>query len=361
MVERFNALADHGLLDFEAWFNQRSEPDRSWEVDEKSWRFRYRYLPTTRFGNRVLRWPAPSFGRRPDMIVSLYAEPVFLFGWAIAKLRGITTGFWVEVTFDKWVRRRWYKELIKKWLFKRLDVVVTVGNDGKAFSMKYGAEPENIRFAPHVIDFDYFQSSSGISAAERFALRLKLGIRGVTFVYVGRLWWGKGVNNLLEAFEHVQRMFDEETSLLLVGDGEAEAGLKQECIERGIRNVVFAGFRQKPELPPIYAASDVFVFPTLGDPYGLVVDEAMACSLPVISTSSAGEIRDRITEGVNGYVVPPGDCMAMAERMLALANQPVLRQRMGENAAASVKGQTPDRWASDFERIVSACLAKPVG
>ena len=77
------------------------------------------------------------------------------------------------------------------------------------------------------------------------------------------------------------------------------------CAERGIRNVIFAGFFQKAELPRLYAAADVFVFPTLGDPYGLVVDEAMACSLPIISTSAAGEIRDRVESGVNGFVVPP--------------------------------------------------------
>ncbi len=82
--------------------------------------------------------------------------------------------------------------------------------------------------------------------------------------------------------------------------------LRQACAARGIRNVSFVGFIQKRELPRYYALADVFVFPTLGDPYGLVVDEAMACGLPVISTSAAGEIHDRVEDGVNGYIVPPG-------------------------------------------------------
>lgn len=58
---------------------------------------------------------------------------------------------------------------------------------------------------------------------------------------------------------------------------------------------------------------------TLGEPCGLVVDEAMAYSLPVINTSVAGEIRERVGEGVNGYIVPPEDNGVLADRMLYLA------------------------------------------
>lgn len=121
---------------------------------------------------------------------------------------------------------------------------------------------------------------------------------------------------------------------------------------QGQWNAKGAGFRQKPEVPRLYAASDVFVFPTLGDPYGLVVDEAMACSLPVVSTSAAGEIRDRIEDGVNGYIVPPEDSSALADRMLGLAGDRALRERMGEESARKVSGHTPEKWAEDFEAVV---------
>lgn len=357
MVERFNALAERGAFDFEAWFNDRIEPDRSWNVDETSWRFRYRYLPVSRIAGRMVRWPLPSFTRRrPDVLVSLYAEPVFLTGWLIAKLRGIKTGFWVEVTFDHWIKRNPIKETIKKWLFPRVDVIVTVGNDGKKFARKYGAKSERIQFAPHVIDVPHYQTKSEISAAERIQLQDELGLGGIVFMYVGRLWSGKGLRNLLDAFETAQQQSDTELSLLLVGDGPEESTLKQLCAERGIRNVVFAGFKQKPELPRYYALADVFVFPTLGDPYGLVVDEAMACSLPVISTSAAGEIRDRIEDGVNGYIVPPGDSTVLADRLLLLARDPELRRRMGRDSAEKIQGHTPEKWAEDFEHIVQPLL-----
>ena len=101
-----------------------------------------------------------------------------------------------------------------------------------------------------------------------------------------------------------------------------------------------------------------FIFPTLGDPYGLVVDEAMACSLPIISTSSAGEIHDRIEEGVNGYIVPPEDSTSLAERMIQMAKDLDLRKRMGQVSKDKIQGHTPEKWAGDFERIVADLLKK---
>lgn len=357
MVDRFNAVADRGAFEFEAWFNDRIEPDRSWDVDESSWRFKYRYVPALRIGKHALHWPWLLLARRPDVLVSLYAEPVFIAGWLLAKLHGAKTGFWVEVTFDRWVKRRAYKNWIKRWLFRRVDVIVTVGEDGRRFAEHAGASTDKICYAPHVIDVSHYANGVQLARPDREKLRTELGLRGTVFVYVGRLWWGKGLTGLLEAFETVQAHSSDEISLLLVGDGPDEAELMQRCVEHGLRNVVFAGFKQKPELPRYYVASDVFVFPTLGDPYGLVVDEAMACGLPVISTSAAGEIRDRVEEGVNGYIVHPDSSVTLAERMLALAQSPPLREHMGKLSYEKVKDHTPQKWAADFGRIVHQLLA----
>jgi len=121
--------------------------------------------------------------------------------------------------------------------------------------------------------------------------------------------------------------------------------------------VKLAGFRQRAELPRMYAAGDVFVFPTLGDPYGLVVDEAMAAGLPVISTTAAGEIGERVVDGVNGYLVPPNDPGALAAAMRRLAGDPALRHQMGVRSAEMIAPFTPDSWARAFEEAVEAILS----
>ncbi len=361
MVERFNALADRGTFEFEAWFNDRIEPGRSWEVDESNWRFRYRYIPTTQLAGSMFHWPFPVLSRKPDVLVSLYAEPVFLIGWLLARLRGSKTAFWCQVTMDRWVKRVAWKDTIKHLVFCKVDATLGSGEESRAFAMRYGTSPEKAMCLPHSIDVMHYADGSTRTRQERDPLRRELGLHGTTFIYVGRLWWGKGINYLLEAFEQVQCQSESEVSLLLVGDGPEEDKLRKQCIERSTKNVVFAGFKQKPDLPRYYAMADVFVFPTLGDPYGLVVDEAMACSLPVISTSAAGEIRDRIEDGVNGYIVPPENASALGERMLQLARDPNLHRQMGERSYEKIKNHTPERWAEDFERIVLSLLEKKEG
>ena len=356
MVERFNALADRNSFDFEAWFNDRIEPDRSWKVDENTWRFRYRYLPIIKISERRFHFPLTVIGRRPDVLISLYAEPSFLTGWAIARLRGTKTAFWCEVTWDKMVQRRTWKEWLKRVVLPSAFATIGAGEDGRAYAMRYGVPAHRALSLIHVIDVEHFASGRSKVWEERDLIRTQLGLKSTTFIYVGRLWWGKGINYLLEAFGEVQRRAAGEVSLLLVGDGPEEIRLRQICQECGIRNVVFAGFHQKPEMPRYYAIADVFVFPTLGDTYGLVVDEAMACSLPVISTSAVGEIHDRVEDGVNGYIVPPEDSTVLAERMLRLARDPKLRERMGKVSAGKIAGRTPVRWAEDFEKIVNAII-----
>ena len=360
MVERFNALAERGNLDFEAWFNERREPDRSWEVDESEWIFRYYYMPCLRIGKHRLCFPSIILRRkRPDVLVSLYAEPVFLMGWVIAYLRGTRTAFWVERTFNSWTSRQSWKEFIKRQIFSRVDGIITVSRDGRDYAMQYNISVDKILFAPHAIDVKHFQRERAVASTHRIQIRGELGLKGVTFIYVGRLWWGKGMKFLLEAFHDLQRRVGEEVSLLLVGDGENEESMKKKCRKKDIRNVVFAGFHQKPELPRFYAAADVFVFPTLGDPYGLVVDEAMACSLPVVSTSAAGEIHDRIKDGVNGYIVPAEDSVALCNRMECLARDLELRVRMGQVSAQKIAGHTPEQWAKDFEQAIDQILSRP--
>jgi glycosyltransferase involved in cell wall biosynthesis len=355
MIERFNAVAERGNLDLEVWFSTDTERDRSWQVAEASWRFPYRYLPAIL--GRSATIPLPALRARPDVLVSLYASPSFMLGSTVAHLRGIRTVYWVEVTFDAWITRRRWKERLKAELLPRADAIMTAGRDGAAFAMRYGVSPERIFTVPHVIDFDHYATGTARAWASRETVRARLGLHGVTFAYVGRLWSGKGLDQLLDAFAALARESGDNVSLLLVGDGIDEARLRKRCADEGLKDVVFAGFHEGDALPPLYAAADVFVFPTLGDPFGMVVLEAMACGLPVISTSAAGEIADRIEEGVNGFVVPPADVEALRARMELLAGDESLRNRMGQAATAKVAGQSPHLWAEAFEEGVDKLLA----
>lgn len=357
VVERFNALADRGNVDFEAWFNERREPDRSWDVIEEEWRFAARYIPERATLGRALHLPLPELrSTRPDLLVSLYASASFTTGIACARSLGSRTALRVLPTFDAWIRRSKAKEAAKHFLFRVVDGVKVPGPDGAAMARKYGVPADRIVPVTQSVNLDHYATARTIPEEVRRSERARLGLSGCTFVCVGRLWSGKGLDYLFDAFEGV-RGASLDATLLLVGDGVDEARYRERA--RALPGVVFAGFIQPHEIPRYYGLADVSVFPTLGDPHGLVVEEAMAAGLPVISTEAAGDIRRRLPDGRAGFIVPPAESRQLAARMMTLASEPVLRRAMGAEGARLVRGRGHEAWARDFESFVERMQSLP--
>jgi hypothetical protein len=89
IVERFNAVMRRGNLDFEAWFTDYREPDRSWEMNTHEWEFPYRFIPRITFRGHAFHLPLPVLSAiKPDLLVAFYSAPVMLAGLGLAKLRG---------------------------------------------------------------------------------------------------------------------------------------------------------------------------------------------------------------------------------------------------------------------------------
>lgn len=365
MVERFNALADRGTIDLEVWFSERTVPDRSWRIDETQWRFRHRYLPRIAFGGRGVALATRLLRRpKPDLLVLQYGALEYILGWTFALLRGWRTAFWVEVTLDSSVRRRPHREWLKRQMFSRVDGILTAGADGVAFARRYRAAEGRIHLVRHVVDAAFYSVSAKGARRGRNDLRRRLGVEGTLFLYVGRLWEPKGIFELVEAYARV-RAAGLSASLAIVGDGRDESRLRSAIERRGLTGITFAGFIQREDLPTWYATSDVLVFPTRGDTYGMVVDEAMAAGLPVISTTAAGEIRSRVIEGETGWLVCAQDPEALAKAMASAAEDPAEARRLGNGASELMKGQRPGRWAEEFEaatlRILRSTRPRPRG
>lgn len=363
-VERYNLLADRGTLDFSVWFSRRTDPDRSWHVDESTWRFNGSYVedPGRSLGS-LSRFVRRCDAVRPDLVVSLYGERAFVVGHLVLKALGYRTAFVVERTFDTWVRRRWWKEALKAVLFRSADAAQVHAppacvrgadvTDGFVYAFRYGFPRERAFGVTH--SFDLHRYGVAISPDTRELVRRRLGVAGCVFLYVGRFWAGKGLPVLVEAYRRT-RLRRQDISLVLVGEGADEAALRRAAA--GLEGLVFVPAVQPSDLPAYYGASDVFVFPTLGDPFGLVVEEAHAAGLPVITSDAAGDVQWRVTDGRTGFMVPAGDASALSGKMLALANDPELRRIMGTRGAERVKVWGHGAWADDFERFVDEALAQ---
>ncbi len=354
MVGRWNEVARRGNVEMFAWFNVVREADRSWTVDEDAWLFQGSYIePMSAFGRR-LYLPARELARdKPDLVIQEYASLSHMAGLFLTSAGAPRVAFRALPTFDAWVTRSLPKEVAKHQLFRAVDAVKTGGPDGVTMLGRYGLPADRSFAVTQSVDTALYAATREIPSAEREAMRSRLGVHGTVFVYVGRLWQAKGLDFLLHAYRTV-REATPDVSLLLIGDGVDETRYRE--MAANDPSIVFAGFVQAAELPSYYAASDVFVFPTLGDPHGLVVEEAMAAGLPILVTSAAGDIRRRVPEGEIGFVVPPADAVALADRMLRLAHDERLRQAMAVKARTLAAHRSHQVYADEFEGFVHATL-----
>jgi glycosyltransferase involved in cell wall biosynthesis len=348
VVERFNAAVQRPELDFHAVFSQVREPDRSWDVDESAWKFPASYLGRIKVPVRELR------RLRPDVFILEYDRWNLALGAVAGFAAAQRVAFRVLPNFDAWSQRTWWRELGKNVLFKAVDGAKVPGPDGAALAARYGLPAERIAVVTQSIDVAHYGRGRDMPVDERHRRRAALGLSGCVFVYVGRVWAGKGLDELFAAYRQVRAVRDD-VSLLIVGDGvDAERYAARESATPG---VTFAGFVQPADLPEMYALCDVLVFPTHGDPNGLVVEEALAAGLPVVVSDAAGDIRARVPESV-GRVFPVGDADALAGAMEALA-EPSLRDPMAALAPAWVAGKNDERYAEDLARFARDLMASP--
>jgi glycosyltransferase involved in cell wall biosynthesis len=143
-------------------------------------------------------------------------------------------------------------------------------------------------------------------------------------LFVGRLAFQKGVSTLLQACQHIQH------TLAIVGDGPERPHLEKLAATLGLQDRVhFAGMVPYEQLPPFYARAGVVVVPSLYEPYGRVIAEAMAFGRAVVATDTDGA-RDLIQDGETGFIVPIQDVEALAGKISYLLSNPEVARRIGE-------------------------------
>jgi len=132
--------------------------------------------------------------------------------------------------------------------------------------------------------------------------------------------------------------------LLFVGDGALRSELENYIKEHNLKNVHFTGFKNQTELPKYYAMADIFVLPSgVGETWGLVVNEAMCFSLPVIISDIVGCGKDLVKNEKNGYIFPVGDVKKIAEHLADLIKNPKRRKLFGEKSLNIIKNYNHDR------------------
>ncbi len=156
-------------------------------------------------------------------------------------------------------------------------------------------------------------------------------------IFVGRFTSFKRVDVLLDAYEMLRAESKQAAPLVIWGGfpGEWEGEHPYQTVkQRGIEGVFFAGWRGHDELPLALASADVFVAPSVDEPFGQVYLEAMSCGLPVIATSTGGPLSfvNVEPERETGWLVKPGDAQSLMSAMAAAVEDRGLREARGRNS-----------------------------
>jgi D-inositol-3-phosphate glycosyltransferase len=219
----------------------------------------------------------------------------------------------------------------------------------------YGAEARRIALVPCGVDLDLFRPG------DRRAARARLGLPEDEFIVLqlGRLVPRKGVDNVVRAMALLP---PEWPARLVVVGGDADAPnevltpeigrLRRLAAEHGVgERVQFAGRHGREALRDWYVAADVFVTTPWYEPFGITPLEAMACGTPVIG-SAVGGIQYTVRDGVTGFLVPPRDAAALAQRLIELHRRPALGRALGAAGVARVRGHfTWERVARELASV----------
>jgi glycosyltransferase involved in cell wall biosynthesis len=350
----FNALARHAGLDLHVVFlAETDETLREWRVYKDEIHFSYEILPSWRWRTRrnsflIHRGLWPGLNKaKPDVIIcGGYSYVASWEGLVWAHLHQVEFVLWSESTRDD-ARAKWrLVEWLKAWFVHHCDRFVVPGKASFEYLGLLGSQSSLISVAPNAVDNAWFAAQGAIAKSQAAELRQELDLPDRFILFVGRLVPEKGVFDLLTAYAKLESSLRSEVGLVFAGDGVCRDELRRQAERITLGTVRFTGFAQREDLAPIYAMAELLVLPTHSDPWGLVVNEAMACGLPIIVTSVAGCSPDLVQDGWNGFIVPPRDNAKLCEALRSILQSPELRRQMGTCSLERIQNFSPEACAS---------------
>ena len=369
-VPLYRTLAAHPAVDLTVWFCSRlgltDQVDPEFGVPLKRDPsllngYRHRFLRNL----SPLRTPGYFWGLiNPGILPALFSEhydAVLVHGYTHATdwlgfLAAWISGTPVFLRGETVLKKEpsWSLQVLaKKILLRGTRACLAVGTPSRLFYRAYRVPENKVFFSPYGVDNDFFIRESRLWGARRTDLKRELGIAPEipVILFCGKLVPRKRPQDLLSAFEKLSQP----AALLFVGEGSLRPSLEQRA--RGRSDVLFAGLVDQREIPKYYAIADVFVLPSEREVTPLVVNEAMACGLPVVLSDAIPSAVDFVKQGENGFSFPLGDIQALSSFLDCLLRDEDLRRRMGRKSMEWVRAWNPEAAAEGIVQALSATCA----
>lgn len=282
----------------------------------------------------VLDWLRKSFD---DIVICGYSSPTAILAMVYLRMRKIP--FCMEVDGGLVRRENGLKYAVKRNLVGMAHQWLSTGNYTTDYLVHYGAARERVVCYPFSSLYERDILPYVVPKGEKTALRRTLDIPEKHMVLaIGQFIYRKGFDVLL----HAASFLPPDTGIYIVG-GEATEEYVQLRQRLELGNVHFLGFQKKERLAQFYQAADVFVLPTREDIWGLVINEAMAYGLPVVTTDKCVAGLELVENGVNGYIIPTDDADALAEKIRLVLQADT--EKMGEASLEKIRPYTLENMA----------------
>lgn len=271
--------------------------------------------------------------RRLDPVVMLFqgarnATSLAAVTWA--KRAGVVRLYRAESSVLE-ARPRWSR-ITAQAVLRAMTAVLPIGTANDLYYDQMGIREEDRHLAPYTVDNAFFRERR----TARPAARAQLGLTDdeVVLLHAGKLQAWKAPGTLIDACAQL----GPRVRVLVAGDGPIREEIQALAGMRGVKLTVL-GFLNQTEMPTAYSAADLLVLPSLDEPWGLVVNEAMCCGVPAVVSSRVGARLDLVTPGITGAVFRAGDTADLHRVLEPLVSSAAARDAQGEAALRRI-----DRW-----------------
>jgi hypothetical protein len=254
---------------------------------------------------------------------------------------------WTEVNESTEHGRGTTRKLIRRWIAKQAHGFLALGTNGARYVENLGVDRKRIfklLYATDVKRFEAAKPERGADTAKRL-------------LYVGQIIERKGLTQFLAALSRwAENHSEESVELLIAGNGPLWLALEAIKLPDNLR-CSFLGNVSYEELPALYARAGIFIFPTLADTWGVVVNEAMAAGLPVLGSVYSQAVQEMVADGVSGWTFRPdygNEMYGAIER--AMSSSAAALDRMRRCARDKALELTPEHIADLIEAAIRACL-----
>ncbi len=291
----------------------------------------------------------------PDiLIIGGYSYASYWAGFLWAKLRKRKIILW-SASNEEDKDRLFINEKFKSFFVNRCDAANVYGKRGRDYLLKLGMSKNRIFIIGNVTDNSFYYNKVMKLKTKREVLCNQFGIPDHNFVYIGRLSREKNILNLLDAYSRLKSK-EIGWGLILVGNGPQKIEIEDYIKKHSLKDIFLPGFRQKEEIPQYLAVSDVFILPSISEPWGLVVNEAMAAGLPILVSIKCGCYPDLVKDGVNGFSFNPFDVMGLYNLMKNIVQEKYDLNEMGEASLFFINKYSPENASNIIKRTIDEVL-----